>query len=211
VGRHLRLGGTVDDAAGEAFDKVAKLLGLGWPGGPALEKLAAAGDPSRYDFPRPMLGRTGCDFSFSGLKTAVAQVVARLGEGPLPAAVAADIAASFQLAVAEVLADRAAHAMTMIRVRSPTARLLVVAGGVAANGAVRSALRTVAERAGFALVAPPVRLCTDNAVMVAWAGIERLRLGLANGLDFAPRPRWSMGEIADSPGPDSTVLAYPTK
>jgi N6-L-threonylcarbamoyladenine synthase len=192
VGRHLRLGGTVDDAAGEAFDKVAKLLGLGWPGGPALEKLAAVGDPSRYDFPRPMLGRAGCDFSFSGLKTAVAQVVARLGEGPLPAAVAADIAASFQLAVAEVLADRAAHAMTMIRVRSPTARLLVVAGGVAANGAVRSALRTVAERAGFALVAPPVRLCTDNAVMVAWAGIERLRLGLANGLDFSPRPRWAL-------------------
>ncbi len=192
VGRHVRLGGTVDDAAGEAFDKVAKLLGLGWPGGPALEKLAARGDPARYDFPRPMLGRAGCDFSFSGLKTAVAQAVARLGEGALPAQVAADVAASFQCAVAEVLADRAAHAMAMMRARSPEARLLVVAGGVAANGAVRAALREAAERVGFSLLAPPVRLCTDNAVMVAWTGIERLRLGLEDALDFSPRPRWPL-------------------
>jgi len=192
VGRHVRLGGTVDDAAGEAFDKVAKLLGLGWPGGPALEKLAAGGDPARYDFPRPMLGRVGCDFSFSGLKTAVAQVVGRLGEGALPAAVAADVAASFQRAVAEVLADRAAHAMAMMRARAPEARLLVVAGGVAANGTIRAALREAAEQVGFTLVAPPVRLCTDNAVMVAWAGIEHLRLGLVDGLDFSPRPRWPL-------------------
>jgi N6-L-threonylcarbamoyladenine synthase len=196
VGRHVRLGSTMDDAAGEAFDKVAKLLGLGWPGGPALEQLAAGGDPARYDLPRPMLGRPGCDFSFSGLKTAVAQVVARLGEGALPAAAAADVAASFQRAVAEVLADRAAHAMALMRARAPAARLLVVAGGVAANGAVRTALREAAERAGFTLLAPPVRLCTDNAVMVAWAGIERLRAGLADGLDFAPRPRWGLEELA---------------
>jgi N6-L-threonylcarbamoyladenine synthase len=192
VGRHTRLGGTVDDAAGEAFDKVAKLLGLGWPGGPALERLAAAGDAARFAFPRPMLGRPGCDFSFSGLKTAVAQEVARHGEGALPEALAADIAASFQRAVAEVLADRAAHAMAMMRARWPEARLLIVAGGVAANGAVRTALGQAADRAGFSLLAPPVRLCTDNAVMVAWAGIERLRLGLADGLDFAPRPRWPL-------------------
>jgi len=199
VGRYVRLGGTVDDAAGEAFDKVAKLLGLGWPGGPALEKLAAAGDPARYDFPRPMLGRPGCDFSFSGLKTAVAQAVARLGDGALPAAVAADVAASFQRAVAEVLADRARHAMGMMRARSPEARLLVVAGGVAANGAIRSALRAAAGAAGFTLLAPPVRLCTDNAVMVAWAGLEHLRLGLEDGLDFAPRPRWPLGELTPAP------------
>jgi N6-L-threonylcarbamoyladenine synthase len=192
VGRYARLGGTVDDAAGEAFDKVAKLLGLGWPGGPALEKLAAAGDPAHYDFPRPMLGRVGCDFSFSGLKTAVAQAVARLGEGALPAAEAADVAASFQRAVAEVLADRAAHAMAMTQARAPDTRLLVVAGGVAANGAVRAALAEAAGQAGFTLLAPPVLLCTDNAVMVAWAGIERLRLGMADGLDFAPRPRWGL-------------------
>jgi N6-L-threonylcarbamoyladenine synthase len=192
VGRHVRLGSTMDDAAGEAFDKVAKLLGLGWPGGPALERLAVDGNPRRHAFPRPLMGRAGCDFSFSGLKTAVAQVVARHGAGALPVRVAADIAASFQCAVAEVLADRAAHAMTMLRERAPDARLLVVAGGVAANGAIRAALAEVAATHGFVLVAPPVRLCTDNAMMVAWAGVERLRLGLADGLEFAPRPRWPL-------------------
>jgi N6-L-threonylcarbamoyladenine synthase len=192
VGRHTRLGGTMDDAAGEAFDKVAKLLGLGWPGGPALEKLAAEGDGTRYAFPRPLLGRTGCDFSFSGLKTAVALEVSQLGEGALPVTVAADIAASFQRAVAEVLADRASHAMAMMRERAAQAHILVVAGGVAANGAVRAALAEAAAAQGFELVAPPVRLCTDNAVMVAWTGIERLRLGLTDGLDFAPRPRWPL-------------------
>ena len=195
VGGHTRLGSTLDDAAGEAFDKVAKLLGLGWPGGPALEKLAAGGDAGRYAFPRPLLGRAGCDFSFSGLKTAVAQEVARFGSGALPVGVAADIAASFQRAVADVLADRASHAMAMMRERAADARVLVVAGGVAANGVVREALGKVAAEAGFALVAPPVRLCTDNAVMVAWAGIERLRLGLADALDVAPRPRWPLEEI----------------
>jgi N6-L-threonylcarbamoyladenine synthase len=192
VGRHARLGSTVDDAAGEAFDKVAKLLGLGWPGGPALERLAADGDPRRYAFPRPMLGRAGCDFSFSGLKTAVAHEVARHGTGSLPVQVAADIAASFQRAVAEVLADRASHAMTMMREQAPEAHVLVVAGGVAANGAVRAAVAEVAAAHGFVLVAPPVRLCTDNAVMVAWTAIERLRLGLKDELAFAPRPRWPL-------------------
>jgi N6-L-threonylcarbamoyladenine synthase len=192
VGRHVRLGGTVDDAAGEAFDKVAKLLGLGWPGGPALERLAAQGDPARHAFPRPMLRRDGCDFSFSGLKTAVAQVVSRLPQGALPLQAAADIAASFQAAVTQVLADRARNAMVMMRERSPEARILVVAGGVAANGAVRAALEQAAAERGFHLVAPPVRLCTDNAVMVAWTGIERLRLGWTSKLDFAPRPRWPL-------------------
>jgi N6-L-threonylcarbamoyladenine synthase len=192
VGRHVRLGGTVDDAAGEAFDKVAKLLGLGWPGGPALERLAERGNAARHALPRPMLGRTGCDFSFSGLKTAVAQIVAPLGSGALPEAEAADIAASFQRAVADVMADRATHAIRMMRARDPRAGLLVVAGGVAANAAIRSALRRAADAAGFRMVAPPVRLCTDNAVMVAWTGVERLRLGLADDLTFAPRPRWPL-------------------
>jgi N6-L-threonylcarbamoyladenine synthase len=200
VGRYRRLGGTVDDAAGEAFDKVGKLLGLGWPGGPALERLAAQGDPARHDFPRPMLGREGCDFSFSGLKTAVAQTVARFGAGALPVREAADIAASFQRAVAEVLADRAARAMAMMRERAPETSLLVVAGGVAANGAVRSLRTRAAEAAGFRLAVPPVRLCTDNAVMVAWAGVERLRLGLSDGLDFAPRPRWPLEALGGSDG-----------
>lgn len=189
VGRYRRLGATVDDAAGEAFDKVGKLLGLGWPGGPALERLATDGDPRRFAFPRPMLGREGCDFSFSGLKTAVAQTVARLPPGALPAQLAADLAAGFQAAVTDVLADRASHAMTMI---GEDASMLVVAGGVAANQAVRRALEDAAAARGFRLVAPPIRLCTDNAVMVAWAGLERLRLGLVDGIEFAPRPRWPL-------------------
>ncbi len=193
VGRHVRLGRTVDDAAGEAFDKVAKLLGLGWPGGPALERLAAEGDAARHAFPRPMLGRTGCDFSFSGLKTAVAREVTRHQAGALPRAVAADIAASFQAAVVDVLADRAARAMEMFAARHGPG-LLVVAGGVAANAAVRAGLERAASARGFVLVAPPLRLCTDNAVMVAWAGIERLRAGLADGLDARVRPRWPLGE-----------------
>jgi N6-L-threonylcarbamoyladenine synthase len=190
VGRYRRLGGTIDDAVGEAFDKVAKVLGLGWPGGPALERLAAGGDAARFAFPRPLLGRAGCDFSFSGLKTAVAQVVARYPAGPLPAQDAADIAAGFQAAVTQVLADRAAHALGM----APQAGLLVVAGGVAANAAVRAALREVAQRRGVRLAAPPLRLCGDNAVMVAWAGLERLRLGVTSGLDVAPRPRWPLDD-----------------
>ena len=193
VGRYRRLGATLDDAAGEAFDKVGKLLGLGWPGGPALERLAAGGDPRRYAFPRPMLGREGCDFSFSGLKTAVAQTVARLPSGALPAQEAADLAAGFQAAVTDVLADRATHAMRMMY---GTGSLLVVAGGVAANQAVRAALVHAAAAQGFQLLAPPIRLCTDNAVMVAWAGLERLRLGLVDGIDFAPRPRWPLEVLA---------------
>lgn len=195
VGQHERLGGTVDDAAGEAFDKVAKLLGLGWPGGPALEKLAAGGDAARFAFPRPMLGRDNCDFSFSGLKTAVAQVVARYPAGALPARDAADIAASFQRAVAEVLADRASHAMRIFSARHPGAGLLVVAGGVAANASIRVALERAAVAARFVLAAAPPRLCTDNAVMVAWAGIEHLRLGQADTMEFAPRPRWPLDEL----------------
>jgi N6-L-threonylcarbamoyladenine synthase len=193
VGQYRRLGATVDDAAGEAFDKVGKLLGLGWPGGPALERLAAGGDARRFAFPRPMLGREGCDFSFSGLKTAVAQTVAKLPPGALPAEVAADIAAGFQAAVTDVLADRASHAMAMMRGQ---ASLLVVAGGVAANQAVRGALERAASVQRFRLAAPPIRLCTDYAVMVAWTGLERLRLGLASGVDFAPRPRWPLESMS---------------
>ncbi len=193
VGRHRLLGATIDDAVGEAFDKVAKLMGLGWPGGPALERLAMQGNPRRFPLPRPMLGRAGCEFSFSGLKTAVAQLVATFPPGALPVQVAADIAASFQAAAADCLADRADHAM---RDFAAPERLLVVSGGVAANATIRTALAKAAERRGFRLVAPPVRLCTDNAVMVAWAGIERLRLGLADEMDHAPRPRWPLRELA---------------
>ncbi len=207
VGRYHRLGGTVDDAVGEAFDKAAKLLGLPWPGGPALERLAAAGDATRFALPRPMLGRAGCDFSFSGLKTAVAQRVAAFPPGPLPRAAAADLAAAFQAAVVAVLADRLRNALAAFAARYPSLppgrRLAVAAGGVAANGAIRAALAGAAEAAGFTLAVPPVRLCTDNAVMVAWAGIERLRLGLVDPLDTAPRPRWPLEALTGAGGPDA--------
>jgi N6-L-threonylcarbamoyladenine synthase len=185
LGRYRRLGTTLDDAVGEAFDKAAKLLGLPWPGGPHLERLAEGGNPEAVPLPRPLLGRPGCDFSFSGLKTAVARAVAQGAASP------ADIAAGFQAAVAAVLADRARHALAML----PEATALVVAGGVAANRAVRAALAGVAGMAGVPMLAPPLRLCTDNAVMVAWAGIERLAAGLADPLDHAPRPRWPLAEL----------------
>nr|WP_294527346.1 tRNA (adenosine(37)-N6)-threonylcarbamoyltransferase complex transferase subunit TsaD [uncultured Rhodopila sp.] len=192
VGQHIRLGGTIDDAVGEAFDKVAKLLGLDWPGGPALEKLAETGDPNRYPFPRPMLRRPGCNLSLSGLKTAVAQTMMRLGEISPAQPECADIAASFQQAVVDVLADRATHAMDMMHARFPGSNLLVVAGGVASNTQVRKALSEAARVRGFRMVAPPVRLCSDNAVMVAWAGIERLRRGVSDDISFAAQPRWPL-------------------
>ena len=185
LGDYRRLGSTLDDAVGEAFDKSAKLLGLPWPGGPALERLAVSGDPRAVPLPRPLLGRAGCDFSFSGLKTAVSRAVQK-------GFAAADIAAGFQAAVADVLADRVRHALRMM----PEATALVVAGGVAANGAVRQALAGEAMRAGLPLLAPPIRLCTDNAVMVGWAGLLRLRAGLTDGFDHAPRPRWPLEELS---------------
>jgi N6-L-threonylcarbamoyladenine synthase len=198
VGRYRCLGGTLDDAVGEAFDKTAKMLGLGYPGGPAVERAAATGDAARFKLPRPMLGRAGCDFSFSGLKTAVRHAVHALPEGPVQDRDAGDLAASFQAAVADVLADRCANAMTAFAQAHAPAATLVVAGGVAANQVLRARLGGVAEAHGFAFMAPPPALCTDNAAMVAWAGIERLRLGLADGLDFAPRPRWPLEEGTDS-------------
>ena len=192
LGRYRRLGGTIDDAAGEAFDKVAKMLGLGWPGGPALERLAMHGDPAAIPLPRPLLGRAGCDFSFSGLKTAVAQKLAHRPPGvALPHAEAADLAASFQAAVADVLADRITHAIAMM----PHASLLVVAGGVAANAVLRTRLADVAASHGLRFAAPPLRLCGDNAVMVAWTAIERLRAGARGDLDAPARPRWPLEEM----------------
>jgi N6-L-threonylcarbamoyladenine synthase len=190
VGRYRRLGTTVDDAAGEAFDKAAKLLGLGYPGGPAIERAAADGDATRIDLPRPMLGRANCDFSFSGLKTALRHRLAK----PAPGATA-DLAAGFQAAIVDCLADRTANAIAIAKSLAPV-KALVVAGGVAANRALRLRLAQVAEAGGLALVAPPVKLCTDNAAMIAWAGVERLRRGLVDGLDFAPRPRWPLDPSA---------------
>ncbi|MDE0058321.1 MAG: tRNA (adenosine(37)-N6)-threonylcarbamoyltransferase complex transferase subunit TsaD [Defluviicoccus sp.] len=196
VGRHRPLGSTVDDAAGEAFDKVGKMLGLGYPGGPAVERAAARGGGRRFALPRPLRGRPGCDFSFSGLKTAVRHAVEALPPGPLADADIADLCAGFQEAVADAMADRTANAIALFRRHCPGGKTLVAVGGVAANQALRARIESVAHEHGLAFVAPPPRLCTDNAAMVAWAGIERLSLGLADGLDFAPRPRWPLEELA---------------
>ena len=195
VGRYRRLGTTIDDAAGEAFDKVAKLLGLGFPGGPALERAAATGDAARYPFSQPLAGRPGCDFSFSGLKTAARLLIEK--NAPLAEQDKADIAASFQACVAQFIASRVVRAIAMAR-QTQAITTLVVAGGVAANGALRDALKRVAESAAIPLVAPPLSLCTDNAAMVAWAGVERLRLGLVDRLDFAPRPRWPLDPASEA-------------
>ena len=205
VGRYTRLGGTVDDAAGEAFDKVAKMLGLGYPGGPAVERAAARGTPGRFRLPRPMKGRPGADFSFAGLKTAVRQAIAALpGESP-SAQDAADLCRDFQDAVAEIVADRAANAIARFRQEWPQGRALVVAGGVAANIALRAVLAGEAAKAGLDFVAPPLRFCTDNAAMIAWAGLERLALGHRDSLDFAPRPRWPLAKVSEA-----TPIAAPT-
>ncbi len=191
-GAHRVLGRTLDDAPGEAFDKVAKMLGLGWPGGPALERLAASGDPAAIVLPRPMIGRPGCDVSFSGLKTAVATLLADR-HGALERRFAADVAAAFQAAAAAQLADRARSAMRL----APHCATLVLSGGVAANGALRAALSQAAKAEGRRLVVPPPLLCTDNAVMVAWAAIERRRAGdPGEDLCVAPRPRWDLEEVA---------------
>jgi N6-L-threonylcarbamoyladenine synthase len=196
VGRYVRLGGTVDDAAGEAFDKVAKMLGLGYPGGPAVERAAMAGTQGRFRLPRAMKGREGADFSFAGLKTAVRQAIASLPEGSFKPQDAADLCRDFQDAVSDIVADRVRHALARFRRDWPEGRALVVAGGVAANAALRKVLGEAAGEAGLAFVAPPLRYCTDNAAMIAWAGIERLNLGQRDGLDFAPRPRWPLAERA---------------
>ena len=196
VGRYTLYGGTVDDAVGEAFDKTAKLLDLGYPGGPAVEKTAARGDPARFALPRPMTGRTGCDMSFSGLKTAVRQTRQHLGDAATPQDIA-DLAASFQAAVGEVLVDRCRNALARFANDHGRTPPLVVAGGVAANAALRQRLGDAARQTGTKIVAPPLGLCTDNAAMIAWAGIERHRLGDSDPLDFKPRPRWPLAALSE--------------
>lgn len=190
VGDYIRLGSTVDDAAGEAFDKVGKMLGLPYPGGPHVEKLAAEGDAARFDLPRPMLGRPIPDFSFSGLKTAVRFEVERMGA--LTASDIADLCASFQAAVVDSIIDRCRSALRLFRESAGQPNAMVVAGGVAANGAVRRAMMRFCGEAGLRLVLPPPNLCTDNGAMIAWAGIERLSLGMIDDLTFAARPRWPL-------------------
>ncbi|RYH94634.1 MAG: tRNA (adenosine(37)-N6)-threonylcarbamoyltransferase complex transferase subunit TsaD, partial [Acetobacteraceae bacterium] len=195
VDRFVRLGGTIDDAPGEAFDKTAKLLGLPQPGGPSVEAEALLGDAKRFAFPRPLLDRNGCDMSFSGLKTALLRARDALiaQQGGITVQDRRDLCAGFHAAVADVLAKKTSRAMEMAG-DLPTA--LAVAGGVAANKAIREGLEAVSRQAGIPFIAPPLKLCTDNAAMIAWAGIERLQAGLSHAMDFAARPRWPLDDQA---------------
>ena len=194
VGNYVRLGTTVDDAIGEAFDKTAKLLGLGYPGGPLVENEARSGNPARFALPRPMLGKPNADFSLSGLKTALRLEAEKIA--PISDQDVRDLCASFQQAVVDVVADRLRAGLQLFREHCGNPTALVAAGGVAANGAIRKVLHRLSFEGGTLLVVPPAALCTDNGAMIAWAGAERLALGLTDPLDFAPRARWPLEEIA---------------
>jgi N6-L-threonylcarbamoyladenine synthase len=202
VGKYVRLGTTMDDAIGEAFDKTAKLLGLGYPGGPQVEKEAARGNPARFALPRPMQGRKDADFSLSGLKTALRLEAERIA--PLSDQDVADLCASFQQAVVDVVADRLRAGLRIFRAKYGAPSALVAAGGVAANQAIRKVVHRLAFEVGTVLVAPPLELCTDNGAMIAWAGAERLALGITDNLEAAPRARWPLDEIAASKAPPKT-------
>ncbi len=201
VGRYRRLATTIDDAVGEAFDKTAKVLGLGFPGGPAVERAALSGDPNRFALPRPLVGTNDPQFSFAGLKSAVLrqwQSLPASGLQPLPQAGTeqdrADLAAAFQAAATDCLTDRTARALAAY----PQATALVVAGGVASNATIRAALSVLAAKHGLPFVAPPPWLCTDNGAMIAWAGAERFALGLIDGLDAPARARWPLDPTAEA-------------
>ncbi|MDD3028896.1 MAG: tRNA (adenosine(37)-N6)-threonylcarbamoyltransferase complex transferase subunit TsaD [Alphaproteobacteria bacterium] len=191
IGNYRLLGRTIDDAVGECFDKVAKMLGLGYPGGPLVERAASQGNPRAFALPRPMLGRDGCDFSFSGLKTAVrTQLHGRTLTPPL----VSDMAASLQEAIADTIDDRTRHALDQIRKENQGITALVASGGAASNACLRARLESLALEKGVPFAAPPPSLCTDNGVMVAWAGLERFRRGESDGFDVAARPRWPLEE-----------------
>jgi N6-L-threonylcarbamoyladenine synthase len=197
VGQYVRLGTTVDDAMGEAFDKVAKMLALPYPGGPEVERAASGGDAKRFAFPRPMLGRADANFSLSGLKTAVRNEASRIN--PLEPQDISDLCASFQAAVLESTADRLSVGLRLFHEQFGPPRALVAAGGVAANQAIRGALQDVAAKAQTTLIIPPPALCTDNGAMIAWAGAERLALGMIDAMDAAPRARWLLDGNAVAP------------
>jgi N6-L-threonylcarbamoyladenine synthase len=206
VGDYVRIGTTHDDAIGEAFDKTAKLLGLGYPGGPQVEQEAARGDATRFALPRPMHGRKDADFSLSGLKTALRLEAEKIA--PLSDQDVADLCASFQQAVVDVVLDRLRAGLRIFRMQYGAPSALVAAGGVAANQAIRKVLHRLAFEVGTVLVAPPLELCTDNGAMIAWAGAERLALGMTDKLDVAPRARWPLDEVAAAKGALQRTAAY---
>jgi N6-L-threonylcarbamoyladenine synthase len=199
VADYVRLGTTVDDAIGEAFDKTAKLLGLGYPGGPLVENEAKSGDPARFALPRPMLGKPNANFSLSGLKTALRLEAEKIA--PISDQDVRDLCASFQQAVVDVVADRLRAGLKLFREQCGNPTALVAAGGVAANGAIRKVLHRLSFEGGTLLVAPPAELCTDNGAMIAWAGAERLALGLVDTLDTPPHARWPLSDLEARPTP----------
>ncbi len=201
VGSYVRLGTTIDDAIGEAFDKTAKLLGLGYPGGPQVEQEAARGNPMRFLLPRPMHGRPEPDFSFSGLKTALRLEAEKIA--PLSDQDVADLCASFQQSIVDVVLDRLRAGLRLFRERFGPPTALVAAGGVAANQAIRKILQRLGFEAGTALVVPPPALCTDNGAMIAWAGAERFAHGLTDPISIAPRARWPLEEVTGPQAPHS--------
>ena len=198
VGSYRRIGTTIDDAIGEAFDKVAKMLSLGFPGGPAVEREAEGGNPERFALPRPLMGRPEPNFSLSGLKTAVR--LAAEAVQPLTPQDVADLCASFQAAIVDCVIDRTRVGIRVFRREVGTPTALVIAGGVGANRAIRQALQRSATEAGLRLIVPPPALCTDNAAMIAWAGIEKMQRGHSDPLDFSARARWPLDETRAKPG-----------
>ena len=194
VGKYELIGQTMDDSAGEAFDKVSKMLGLGYPGGPIVDKRAQLGNPKRFHFPRPLCDKPGCDFSFSGIKTAARMILDKNTE-PIDDEFINDFCASFQAAVVDCIINRLTHALAVDSVRAAAPKTLVVAGGVAKNSAIRAAMEKLALRHDMIFAAPPMNLCTDNGAMIAWAGIENWRVGNIVHEPIAPRPRWPLTEL----------------
>ena len=194
VGQYELIGQTLDDSAGEAYDKVAKMLGLGYPGGPIVDARAQSGNPRAFDFPRPLCDKPGCDFSFSGIKTAARTFLSR-AELPLTDVYINDFCASFQAAVVDCIVNRLNNAMVDARVRAASPKTLVVAGGVAKNSAIRAAMEKLANKNNMVFAAPPMNLCTDNGAMIAWAGLENYRVGRIVREPIAPRPRWPLTEL----------------
>ena len=195
VGKYELIGQTLDDSAGEAFDKISKMLGLGYPGGPIVDKRAQIGDAKRFHFPRPLCDKPGCDFSFSGIKTAARMMLDKTTESDIDETFINDFCASFQSAVVDCITNRLHNALNDERVKNANPKTMVVAGGVAKNSAVRAAMENLANKSGMLFAAPPMNLCTDNGAMIAWAGLENYRIGKVVSEPIAPRPRWPLTEL----------------